>query len=76
MGPKMQPVESSNIQAIGYTPGPDGKPGILKVEFKGGTVYVYGDVPADVWEALLDAPSKGSYLAKNIRGVFAYHKQD
>ena len=76
MQPKMQPVESSNVRAIGYTPGPDGRPGNLYAQFTSGTVYVYADVPADMWEALRDAPSKGSFLAKNIRGVFSYHKQD
>lgn len=74
---KMQEVVSSNIAAAGYTPGPDGKPGNLYVDFKGTTKptrYVYADVPEDVYQALLDATSAGQFLNQHIKGTYAARK--
>ncbi len=61
-------VESSNVQAIGYSPGPDGKPGNCYVDFgpskrsgvNSGARYCYVDVPAEIRQQFLDAPSKGA----------------
>lgn len=75
-GPKMVPVESSNIAAAGYTPGPDGKPGNLYVDFKTGSRYVYEDVPAEEVAALLAAESPGQYHARRIKGVYGFHKAE
>ena len=72
----MQPVESSNIAAAGYSPGPEGKPGNLYVRFKSGDTYVYGDVPAEEAEAFLKADSPGRYHAGRIKGVYGYHKAE
>src|SRR5712671_1992155 len=44
----------------------------VDLEFHDQTVYQYFGVPADVHEALLRAPSKGSYFNRAIRGRFAY----
>ncbi len=72
---EMIPVESSNVAAIGYSPGPDGKPGNLYVDFKHGRDrYVYGDVPAETFEAFLKAPSAGEFMAKVIKGTYQFHK--
>lgn len=60
------PVQSSNIRAIGYDTG------TLEVEFKDGSVYQYADVPQKVHDALLKAPSIGTYFAKNIKGSYKH----
>lgn len=75
-GVEMHPVESSNITAIGFSPGPGGKPGNLYVDFKSGTRYVYADVPAEEFAALLAADSPGRYHAGRIKGVYGYHKAE
>ena len=61
-------VSSSNVQAIGYDNG------TLHVEFKSGAVHAYYDVPAEVFEALADAPSIGKHYAAYIRGQFRSEK--
>ena len=63
------PVESSNVISVGY----DASSHVLEVEFKTG-VYQYADVPADVAEGLLSAPSVGSYMHKHIRGVYDHSR--
>ena len=45
---------------------------LLQIEFRDGTVYQYFNVPADVHENLLRAPSKGTYFNRVIRGRFPY----
>ena len=68
--PDMQYVDSSNIEAIGY----DGASRELHVRFLNGATYVYSDVEDGVFEELLQAPSKGSYLNRNIKGRYQYAK--
>lgn len=48
---EMKEVESSNIKKIGYG---DQK---LRVEFSGGGIYEYDDVPAEVFDGFLKADS-------------------
>ena len=73
-GVTMLPVESSNIREIGYSPGPEGKAGNLYVRFATGNTYAYEDVSGDVWQELLDAPSKGQYFAAHVRNTYRFHK--
>lgn len=65
-----QPVESSNIEAIAYSSGKSE----LHVKFKSGVEYAYSDVPASVVDDLMAAPSKGKFLAENIKGKYPYSK--
>ena len=58
------PVVSSNIESIGY----DSNSKILEVEFTNMSVYRYYEVPEDVYEELMAAESKGSYLHREIKG--------
>jgi|TARA_B100000749_G_scaffold39746_1_gene27204 hypothetical protein len=58
------PVVSSNIKSIGY----DSNSKILEVEFTNMSVYRYYEVPEDVYEELMAAESKGSYLHRKIKG--------
>ena len=60
------PVESSNIAAVGY------EGNVLTVAFKNGSVYTYAGVPLTIYQSLLNAPSKGQYLAKEIKGKFPH----
>jgi hypothetical protein len=63
-------VESSTIASVGY----DLEQELLQLEFCGRAIYHYFDVPAGVHEALLQAPSKGSYFNRAIRGHFRYRR--
>jgi hypothetical protein len=61
--------ESSTIVRVTY----DSEQQILKVEFKNGD-YVYYDVPEYVFEGMRNAPSKGQYLAQEIKGRYRYSR--
>lgn len=37
-------------------------------------VYVYEDVPAAIYQALLDAPSKGAFYNVHIRDCFSFKR--
>ena len=60
--------ESSNITGFGY----DGDAQVLTVEFKKGGRYQYYDVPQMVFDQMKAAPSKGQFLAQNIKGTYRY----
>lgn len=60
--------ESSNIARFGY----DSDSSVLIVEFLKGGIYNYYDVPEAVYEQMKAAPSKGQFLAQNIKGVYRY----
>ena len=57
---EMQAVKSDAVTHVGH----DGKD--LHVTYKGGKTYVHANVPAAKYQALLAAPSKGTYLSKHI----------
>lgn len=61
----MQPVQSSNIEKIGYDP----PTRALRVRFKGGGTYEHKDVPPEKHEALMRAESKGAFYAREIKGA-------
>jgi len=65
-------VQSSNLESVGY----DEETKILEIEFKGGSVYRYYNVPKDIYDELLEAESKGKYFWRNIRNEFNYKKVD
>jgi hypothetical protein len=60
--------ESSNIIRFGY----DSQSLIMTVEFNSGGTYNYFDVPETVFEQMRNAPSKGQFLAQQIKGVYRY----
>lgn len=60
--------ESSNLSGFGY----DSATFILRVEFKNGATYEYFDVPQHVADAMNAAPSKGQFLAHQIKGTYRY----
>lgn len=64
------PVSSSNIDQVGY----DASTETMQVVFQNGSVYEYRGVPQGEYDALMSAPSLGSYLNRNIRNNYAYEK--
>ncbi|HEY9826769.1 MAG TPA: KTSC domain-containing protein [Stenomitos sp.] len=62
----MVEVSSSNLKAVGYNP--DSK--VLYVDFHSGSRYTYADVPSDMHDEFLAAPSIGGFFNHNIKGNF------
>jgi hypothetical protein len=69
--PDMIFVDSSNVQAIGY----DGAAEDLHVQFVDRGYYIYHQVPQNIFDALMAAPSKGSFLNREVRGIYQFTKQ-
>lgn len=69
---ELTPVESSNIEAVGFGPVGDVAPGlgILQVRFANQAIWNYYNVPESVYVELLAAESVGRYFAANVRGKF------
>ncbi len=67
---KRQPLESSIIRSVGYDKGSR----TLEIEFMGGEVYQYHQVPEDIYERLMKASSHGKYFLEEIRGMYPYKK--
>jgi hypothetical protein len=66
-----QKVSSSNIVSIGYDPNVL----ILEIEFKGGDVYQYFQIPQQIFERLMGAKSHGRFLHAYIKkGGYAFKK--
>ena len=60
---EMIPVSSSVIDSIGY----DTTTSNLMVVFRDGHVYEFHMVPLHVWEAFLNAPSKGAFFNEMLK---------
>jgi len=61
-------VSSSNLEAVDYDA--DG----LLVAFRNGSLYRYYNVPHEKFTGLLNAGSKGGYLAAHIKGRYRYRR--
>jgi hypothetical protein len=64
----MLAMASSSIAAAGY----DRDLHALRLRYIGGGTYDYWDVPARVFQALLDAPSKGQFVNWHIKPRYRY----
>lgn len=62
---QMKDVSSSNIESVGYSP----EGSILYVQFKGSGKYEYHGVAQDKYEAMMSAPSVGTYFHQHIKPV-------
>ena len=62
------PVDSSNVASVGY----DSTTQTLEVEFHGGRVYQYFDVPEPVYQSFLQASSKGQFLHQGVKGIYRF----
>lgn len=60
------PVSSSNLSSVGY----DANDRILEIQFNSGRIYQYSNVPEDIYEGLMAAPSHGKYFHQHIRDVY------
>ena len=61
-------VSSSNLDSVGY------ENSTLYVRFKNGSLYSYSGVPEYVYKELMNASSKGHYLATYVKGHYPYSK--
>ena len=62
------PIRSTSIAEVGYDPGTH----TLEVQFRHGGIYQYFGVPASVYAELMQAASRGNYVAYQIRGRYRY----
>ena len=67
---EMKPVQSSNINAVGY----DELNQVMHVEFTNGNKYIYFDVPPKYHEAFIGSDSIGKHFVKHVRGHFDFQK--
>jgi hypothetical protein len=63
-------VESSMIAAAGYDP----ERRTLYVVFNSGKVYEYMDVPPEIYDGLMSAESKGSFMNQQIIDSYPYRQ--
>ena len=68
--PKMEKVESSNVDRIGY----DSTNKIAYVLFLNRSMYGYMDVPEEAFESLKNADSVGSHFCRNFRSKYESKK--
>lgn len=52
----------------------DWENGVLEIEFRGGAVYRYHDVPVGIFNELMASDSKGKFHGSNIHGAFEASK--
>jgi len=64
------PVTSSSIASAGYSP----EGSTLELEYRNGSVYQYFAVPKSVFDSLLAAESKGTFVGERIRGRYPYRR--
>lgn len=69
-GVNMIQVSSSNVDSIGF----DESSQILYVRFLSGGTYIYKGVGQYEFDGLLNAPSIGSYLHRNIKNTYPYER--
>lgn len=65
-----QHVQSSNLSSVGYDSGSK----TLEIEFHGGGIYQYSNVPFEIYNSLLDASSKGKFHHRYIKYNFSYRR--
>jgi hypothetical protein len=66
----MTQVISSAITEVVHDPAS----AALAVRFASGEAYAYRGVPAEVYAALLAAPSKGAFFQAHVRGVYPFER--
>lgn len=59
-------VKSSMLYAVGY----DAESRELEAIFNTGHIYRYKNVPAEIYDRLLAAESKGAFMRSQVIGVF------
>ena len=63
-------VPSREIAIVGY----DAESSTLEIVFRRGGVYHYFDVPLEIYQGLMSAPSRGIYFDRTVKTRFRYLK--
>jgi hypothetical protein len=63
-------VQSANVASVGY----DELSNTLEVEFMKGTIYQYFGVPQNVYDQLMQAPSKGQFVNAYIKNAYPFSR--
>ena len=63
-------LDSSALTAVSFSP----EGNVLEVEFRNGQTYEYFGVSCSLYEQLLTASSKGSFLGRFIRNCFPFRR--
>jgi len=63
-------VASSNVSSVGY----DENTQTLEVEYLTGAIYQYYNVPQNIYEGMMDSPSKGRFLNLYIKDYYPYSR--
>jgi len=66
----MHPVDATQLVSAGY----DGDTETLYIEFKGGIVYKYLEVPLNVFNNLKNSSSPGRFFVSSIRQFYDYSR--
>lgn len=64
------PIDSSAVTSVGYDP----RTKALDIEFAGGVVYRYAQVPDRIVRQLLQASSKGRFVNARIRDAYPFRR--
>jgi hypothetical protein len=59
-------VQSASVLSLGY----DKVTNVLEVEFQGGKIYRYVEVPQEVYASLMNAESIGRFVNREIKGIY------
>ena len=62
--------ESSNIKHIAYQPFTK----VMQVSFLNGRIYWYYNVPREIYDNFIKAPSKGKYFWSSVKDKFTYKR--
>ncbi len=63
-------VQSKDLAIVGYDP----RKAELEITFRGGGVYRYEQVPSEVYQGLMSAPSHGTFFNQKIKDAFTATK--
>ena len=66
----MQTVDSEAVWQIGY----DAAGRVLYIRFSSGDLYGYADVPQDLFDRFVAAPSQGRFFQTEVEGIYRYEK--
>lgn len=67
---KRVPVDSSSLASVAY----DDQLSMLELQFRNGGRYQYFAVPHRIFEELLAAPSKGTFVNEHIKPRFPFRR--
>lgn len=70
MVPQLHPVQSSNIDAVGYDP----ETQTLSVRFHSGDTFHYAGVPPGEYQDLISAGSIGGQFHRRIKGRYGFSR--